>query len=197
MIQIKRIINSIFESNTFLISCDGSSDIWLVDVGDTEKVLDILPPGANIKGVLLTHTHFDHIYGINTLYRAYPDCCVYTSAYGKVALYDVKKNFSKYHEAPLIYKGKDVKVLNDGETIELFAGVSITAYETPGHCPSCLTYILGNWVFTGDAYIPDVKVVTKLPGGDMLLAEQSTKKILELSEGKIIYAGHGGLIVDQ
>lgn len=38
--------------------------------------------------------------------------------------------------------------------------------ETPGHCPSCLTYYTDNYIFTGDSYIPNVKVVTKLPYGD-------------------------------
>ena len=194
MIHIERIINSIFESNTFVISCDGSNDIWLVDVGDTQKVLDILPTDAYVRGVLLTHTHFDHTYGINALHKAYPDCRVFTAEYGKVALYDEKKNFSKYHEAPFVYEGTDVVVLKEGDKMDLYPGVFITAYETPGHCPSCLTYVLGNWIFTGDAYIPDVKVVTKLPGGDRTLAKQSLARIMDLAEGKTVCAGHGAII---
>lgn len=194
MIHVERIINRIFGSNTFVISCDGSKDVWLVDIGDTQKVLDILPPGANVKGVLLSHTHFDHTYGVNALYRAFPDCRVYTAEYGRMALYDEKKNFSKYHEAPFVFEGSDVTVLKDGGVIELFPGVNMTAFETPGHCPSCLTYVLGNWIFTGDAYIPDAKVVTKLPGGDRTLAKQSLQRIMELAEGKIICAGHGDIV---
>ena len=46
---------------------------------------------------------------INALHRAYPDCRVYTSEYGKVALFDENKNFSKYHESPFVYEGTDVK----------------------------------------------------------------------------------------
>lgn len=191
MVRVERIVNKIFESNTYVISNDGLKDVWLVDVGDTEKVLSILPLHSIVKGVLLTHTHFDHIYGLNTLHSACRDCFVYTSSYGKVALYDEKKNFSKYHESPFVYEGTNVTILKDGDNIELFSGVFITAYETPGHCPSCLTYVLDNWIFTGDAYIPEVKVVTKLPGGDRAIAKQSLERIIGLAEGKIVCAGHG------
>ena len=141
--------------------------------------------------MFLTHSHFDHIYGINALHRAYLECRVYTAEYGKVALYDEKKNFSKYHESPFVYEGEDVLVFNDEESIELYPGINMKVYATPGHCSSCLTYVVGNWVFTGDSYIPDVKVVTKLSGGDCVSAKQSQDKILKLAEGKVVCAGHG------
>ena len=61
---------------------------------------------------------------------------------------------------------------------------------TPGHCPSCLTFYTKNYVFTGDSYIPEVPVVTKLPKGNRALAEVSKEKILKLSEDRKIMAGH-------
>lgn len=191
MLEVRRIVNNIFTSNTYLLFDVNYSYCWLIDIGDFDRVADAIPEEVQVRGVFLTHTHFDHVYGINALHRAYPECRVYTAEYGKVALYDEKKNFSKYHEAPFVYEGEDVKVLSDDDCVELFPGISIKVYATPGHCPSCLTYVVGNWVFTGDSYIPDVKVVTKLPGGDRLLAKQSLDKIFELAEGKVVCAGHG------
>ena len=191
MLGVRRIVNNIFTSNTYLLYDERYPYCWLIDIGGFDKIADAIPVGVQVRGVFLTHTHFDHIYGINTLHRAYPDCRVYTSEYGKIALYDEKKNFSKYHEASLVYQGENVKVLHDEECVELFPGISIKVYATPGHCHSCLTYVVGNWVFTGDSYIPGVKVVTKLPGGDRLLAKRSVDKILKLAEGKVVCAGHG------
>lgn len=191
MLEVKRIINDIFTSNTYLLFDPHYTYCWLIDIGDCSKVADALPNGVEVRGVFLTHTHFDHTYGINALHRVFPQCRVYTAEYGKIALYDEKKNFSKYHEAPFVYEGSNVVVLKEGDKIDLYPGVFITAYETPGHCPSCLTYVLDNWIFTGDAYIPDVKVVTKLPGGDRAIAKQSLDKIIGLAEGKIVCAGHG------
>lgn len=195
MIRTERIVNWIFASNTFVISKEDSPDVWLVDVGDTEKVLNILPPQSRIKGVFLTHTHFDHIYGINELYRSFPDIEVFTSEYGKEALYSSKKNFSFYHESPIEYQGHNVRIIKEGDEITLYPSIQMKVYETPGHCPSCLTYQLENKLFTGDSYIPDAKVVSKLPRGNKALAQHSLTIVLQLSNDKDIYPGHGEVLI--
>lgn len=46
-------------------------------------------------------------------------------------------------------------------------------------------------MFTGDAYIPGVKVVTKLPKGNRKLAAESIERIESLAKGKNICPGHG------
>lgn len=193
MLKITQIINSLFASNTYIISNNGSNDFWLIDIGDYEKIANILPFEAKIKGVFLTHTHFDHIYGINKLLHKYPQLIVYTSKYGFEALFSEKKNFSFYHKNNIVYKGTNVFVLKEGDRIELYSNLYIDIYETPGHCPSCLTYIFNRYIFTGDSYIPNVAVVSKLPKGNKALAEQSKNRILALSLGKIICPGHNAI----
>jgi glyoxylase-like metal-dependent hydrolase (beta-lactamase superfamily II) len=194
MLQVKRIINDIFTSNTYIVWDDKYDYCWLVDIGDFHKVAEALPPNIEIRGVFLTHTHFDHISGLNALHRANPNCRVFTAEYGKEALYDEKKNFSLFHETPFVYEGEDVVTIGEEATIELYPNVFIMSNVTIGHCPSCLTYALNEWVFSGDAYIPGTRVVTKLPKGNRLLAEESVKKILHLSEGKLLCPGHGTMV---
>lgn len=58
----------------------------------------------------------------------------------------------------------------------------------------CLTYILDNYIFTGDAYIPKTKVVTKLPKGNKLQAQRSIEKIIELASHKMVCPEHGEMI---
>ena len=194
MLQVKQIVNSIFTSNTYLVFDDEYDYCWLVDIGDYTRVSEALPKGMKVKGLFLTHTHFDHTYGINALHKAHPKCIVYTSAYGWEALHDDKKNLSRYHEASFTYKGGEIVVLDEGNTVELFPKRKLIAYATSGHCPSCLTFCVGDYIFTGDSYLPGVKVVTKLPKGNKRQAFESIKKILHLAEGKTICPGHGEMV---
>ncbi|MCE5174409.1 MAG: MBL fold metallo-hydrolase [Bacteroidales bacterium] len=49
-----------------------------------------------IKGVLLTHAHLDHIYGLPELFERFPDCLLYTNDFGMKTLADDKLNMSRY-----------------------------------------------------------------------------------------------------
>jgi len=68
------------------------------------------------------------------------------------------------------------------------AGIDIEVFETPGHNPSCLTFRIGDALFTGDAFIPGIPTVTRLPGGNRRQAKESVSRILSL--GGRIYPGH-------
>ena len=190
MLQVKKIVGKLLSSNMYLLYEEGNADCYLIDIGDSSAVAEELPDGMNVKGVFLTHSHFDHMGGINGLCRMHPECKVYTSEYGKEALYSDKKNFSLYHEQSTVYEGENVCVLHDGDSINLFDDVALNVMATPGHCPSCLTYYNDEYVFTGDSYMPEVAVVTKLPKGNMKQAAESIEKIMKLAETRTVLAGH-------
>lgn len=69
--QVTKIVNDIFKSNTYILEDDSSASVWLVDCGDTDNMIPLLH-SKQIDGVLLTHAHFDHIYGLNKLLTIYP-----------------------------------------------------------------------------------------------------------------------------
>ncbi len=83
-----------------------------------------------------------------------------------------------------------IRVIEDGEEITLNDGFSAKAVFTPGHNPSCITWVIGDAVFSGDSYIPGVKTVTNLPGADKSEASRSEILLQNLAEGKCIYPGH-------
>lgn len=194
MIRLEHIVNSVYASRTYILLERDGRKFWIVDCGDVPPLVDMMSSlggeSFNIKGVLLTHVHYDHIYGLPKLRKLFPEVRVYTNEYGKMALGSEKLNYSKYHNDPIVYESENIVVCEAGDEIELFEGVIAKVHETPGHSDSCLTYEVGDYLFTGDAYIPGVKVVTTLKGGDKNLAARSVEKILELAEGKDICPGH-------
>ena len=185
MLKVDYITNSIFNSRTHILS-DDSDKVWLVDCGDVEPLLPIVS-SRKVEGVLLTHAHFDHIYGLPSLLERFPDVTIYTNGWGKRALADAKLNMSLYHDSPVRVDCSNVRVVKEGDKVFDF-----DVYETPGHNPSCLCYANSEMIFTGDAYIPGCKVVTSLPHCDGKLAQSSVERILKLSEGKCIFPGHEG-----
>ena len=126
------------------------------------------------------------IYGINELIERFPDVPIYTNEAGAEMLVSAKLNPSKYHEQPfeLNYPQNIVKV-SGGDTIG-----NIQVAATPGHNPSCLTYVIDDAIFTGDAYIPGIAVVTNLPKGNKAQAQQSLQRIMQLATNHTIYPGH-------
>lgn len=194
MLNVTHIVNSIFTSRTCILTDDGKKDFWIVDCGDVPPLVDLISKiggdSLNIKGVLLTHVHYDHIYGLPRLKEMFPDIIVYTNEAGRKALPNPRLNMSKYHDDPIIYESQNVAVCGEGDVLDLFDGVQTKVYETPGHHPSCLTFEIGDYLFTGDAYIPGEKVVTILPGADKVLAAESLERIKRMAEGKVVCPGH-------
>lgn len=192
--KIEKIVNSVFTSNTFVIIDDAYDFCWLVDVGDLDPILDIVKD-KSIKGILLTHTHYDHIYGINKIASRYPNCVIYTSPDGKDALYSDKFNFSRYHDDPIILESDNVTALKENDKVELFPDIILNSIYTPGHDKSCITYYNDNVIFTGDSYIPNIKVITSFPRSNKEDAAKSLDLILSLTKSRSIYPGHNECII--
>lgn len=192
MIQVRQIQNSFFAVANYLITDDSADYCWLVDVGEIEKIKEAAK-GKTIKGVFLTHSHHDHIFGINELLKLFPKCLFYLSEAGVDVLASDKLNFSKYVGPAVSYKGDNLELIQFRREIELYPGVYLIAIPTPGHSQDSISYLINDYLFTGDAYIPGFSVVTKLRGGNRTLANQSTAIIKSLiDEGKIVCPGHWG-----
>ena len=189
MLNVKSAVGRVMNSVVYSLSDGISLDYYLVDIGDFDAARSILPKNANVRGVFITHGHHDHIFGINALKEAFPDCMVYASEECASMLASAKENLSKYLEMPMEYKG-EVSLLHDGDAVRLFEDVTLKTIAAPGHNPSCLCFEVEDYLFTGDSYIPGVKVVTNLPEGNKKTAQESIEKILEIGLGKKICPGH-------
>lgn len=182
MNHISSHINSFFNSLSYRVGP------FLLDPGDEWEGFE------NVEAVLLTHAHFDHIYGLNRVAELNPSVKVYTNKVGQEMLLDARKNLSIYNETPFVFNySEKLHVVEDDDIIHSSDGLIATAIFTPGHNPSCITWIIDNNLFTGDSYIPGLPVVTNLPKGNRKLAEISKDIIFNISKSSIesrILPGH-------
>ena len=191
MLKVDFITNRVFNSRTYILSREGYDQVWLVDCGDTARVLELIGR-KTVEGVLLTHAHSDHIYGLEALIGRNPSVKVFTNAAGLEALRSPKLNLSHYHsEYPdiTIEASNNLYVLKEGDELEVL-DTPVQVYEAPGHAPSCLVYVSENKAFTGDAYIPGIKVFTGFPYSNRKQAQESIKRIMQLTADSLVMPGH-------
>jgi hydroxyacylglutathione hydrolase len=190
-IEVVQVRGSRFTSNTYILRHKSYDFVWLVDIGEFDNVLEHLKKSDTIKGVFLTHPHYDHIFYLKDMISRFPECTIFCSSQCTDGLQSSKLNLSYYHGCPIEYHGDNIEILEEGSKTEIFNGIYLESMETPGHDLSCLTYIVRNHFFTGDSFIPNVEVVTKLRGGDKNASKESLKKIAErMNHTSVTCPGH-------
>ncbi|MGL4228600.1 MAG: MBL fold metallo-hydrolase [Tannerellaceae bacterium] len=183
--HVHQIVNSILSSNTYCLWEESSDEMWLVDCGDAKEVIDFARKiNKSVTRVYLTHTHLDHIYGLNELLKAFTEVVVYTNSFGAIALKNSKLNLARYYKGNFIYKGCRVELLDICH--------SNNAWMVPGHDPSCICYLFNNYLFTGDSFLLDYPVISRFPNGNVEEASQSEQFIKSLWKDEIVLCpGHG------
>ena len=196
--QVKRLVNSFYTSNTYLIS--DAEGVWLVDCGDYASQVKPLLDGRKVLGVLLTHTHSDHIYGLVDLLEDFPDARIFSNDFGILALGDSRLNLSHYHSEVPDLSIKSVRnfiSVDEGDEIQLSEDLPASVLATPGHDKSCLSYVIGDYLFTGDSYIPGERLVAIFPNSDKAQAKASYNRLLELSKKFVVCPGHGEIVCNE
>lgn len=189
--EVIRFINNMLNSNSYIISCS-NKEVWVIDPGDSSLILSWINSNNKVlKGILVTHYHFDHIYGINDLQVIYPDAKVYSSLETYHGLCSSKLNMSFYNETPFEIKNNDVNIIKHEDRIELWDEIYCTAYETLGHNNDCYSFYVNNCLFTGDALIPGVKLYLGAKKANKDQAYKTIDWIINTFDGNtIIYPGH-------
>lgn len=183
-IECFEIKNDFRYSCTYILYTIDSPKVWLIDCGDTDKILSWMNHyNKELAGIFLTHCHIDHIYGVNKMVEAFPNACVYLAEdTGTKGIRDIRLNLTKYMEEPYIIETEKLIEVNEGDEVNIFEDKVLVVLKTDGHSPDSLSFRVNNFLFTGDAYIPPLPVVTKLPGANKPMAQQSLERIKALVE---------------
>ena len=181
--------------NCFLFHRDGAEDALIVDPGDeAPKILDAVDElGVGVEGILLTHTHFDHIGAVAPIAKATgaPVWCpeIETPVLADINSFVPWPGFGPYesYEADHTVSG--------GERLEL-AGFEIDVIFTPGHSPGHVTYSIPDEeaIFSGDVLFQGSVGRTDLPGGDWATLLESIRKLVDGHPPETtVYPGHMGI----
>jgi glyoxylase-like metal-dependent hydrolase (beta-lactamase superfamily II) len=191
---VKTIKNNPIDSNCFIIYTNINSDCILVDPGteDCEDLLFFLEQNNLVPNyIILTHEHFDHIWGINKMLELF-DSTLICSEKCLELIADKKKNLSIfYNQIGFEILPRNFKIVSN-EIITL-GNYVIQFKEILGHSLGSVSFWIDNLLFTGDVFIKDTKTVTKLPGGSKKQLVKTYEQFKELFYQKemIVYPGHG------
>ncbi|HET8823015.1 MAG TPA: MBL fold metallo-hydrolase [Thermoleophilaceae bacterium] len=181
--------------NTYIFRRDGSGRGLIVDPGDeADKLLAALDAlGIQLDGILLTHTHFDHVGAVAPVARA-TGAEVWVPKIEAFVLADIMKFVPWPGFGP--YESYDAEhELEGGERLEL-AGFEIDVLSTPGHSPGHVTFSIPDEgaVFSGDVLFQGSIGRTDLPGGDFDTLMESIRSLIDTLPGETtVYPGHMGI----
>ena len=178
--------------NTYLV-CDETKEAFLVDPGSYLKQITnkVIEKELNLKYIVLTHGHGDHIGGIAQFKADFPDAKVVALDLEKETLGDPVSNNSAVILGGKIAMDADLYV-HDGETLQV-GNMDLKIVATPGHTPGGMSILLEDIVFCGDTLFKGSIGRSDMPGGDYLTLIDSIKsKLFTLPDETKVYPGHMG-----
>jgi len=181
--------------NSFLFRRDGAGSALIVDPGDeAPKLLNAIESlGVELEGILLTHTHFDHVGAVAPLARA-TGAEVWVPEIEKGVLADIN-SFVPWPGFGPFEDWEAEHTLSGGEKLEL-ADFEIDVLFTPGHSPGHVTFSIRDEaaVFSGDVLFQGSVGRVDLPGGDWSTLLESLRTLVEgLPPETTVYPGHMGI----
>jgi hydroxyacylglutathione hydrolase len=181
--------------NSFIFRRDGSDHALIVDPGEeADKLLGAIDSlGVKLDGILLTHTHFDHVGAVAPVARA-TGAEVWVPKAEAFVLADINSYVPWPGFGP--FDSWDAEhTLEGGEKLEL-AGFEIDVLFTPGHSPGHVTFSIPDEqaAFSGDVLFQGSVGRTDLPGGDWGTLLESIRSLTEsLPAETTVYPGHMGI----
>ncbi len=186
---IKRFVLGDLKTNCYLIT--NNDKVILIDAGcHPQKVIDTLKnKNLTLDYILITHTHYDHIGGLDVLIKHYPCACVVVNKKEQAFLQDPQHNLSILDNLYYQYKGKYITY----DQLDL-AQLGISIFEISGHSLAsvCIYFKDDNVVFSGDTLFKEVIGRSDFIDGNEYLLQSGIKKhLLTLPPQTKVYPGHG------
>ncbi len=185
------------EENTYVIANE-KNDCFIIDPGCyfEDELVTLLSfikmKGLNPVQMLLTHCHFDHIFGMAALTKAYhltpqmheKETPVLDNA--AVAAQKWQLIYNDDYKGPFHY-------INEGDKIKL-GDDELLVLNTPGHSPGSISFYseANKFIISGDVLFAGSVGRTDLPGADTnTLLQSIQQKLFTLPDETLVLSGHG------
>ena len=174
-LEVHRLVVGSYDNNVFVIRCRETGEAVLIDAANEHEKLLELCTALNVRRVLETHGHWDHIQAVPAMREAGLSVAV-TAA-----------------DAPMLKDvGYDV-FIDDAEVIEV-GRLRLQAIHNPGHTLGSISFLIEGspLLFSGDTLFPGGPGGTKFEGGDFnTIIDSIDNKLFTLPPSTIVLPGHG------
>ena len=196
-ITIFKILGSLYEENTYLLIKEEKEAI-VIDPGvyDNSLVEFLKENNIDIRYVILTHLHVDHIIGLNNITKEFKDAKVIISKEELKHMYD--SEYTLYNGEYNVLEDNITTVLNGEKQEEkrqiednTILGMDVRYILTPGHTKGSMCILLDNILFTGDTLFKGSYGRFDLKGGNYMELVSSLNYLRKLDEDILVLVGHG------
>ncbi len=185
-----------FQENTYIL-WDETKECIVLDPGnnntsENKKLSDFISQNhLNLKRLILTHGHIDHINGNKYIFDTYgllPEV-------HKDDVYFIEKHLSSATMYGLHAEQSPMPIafINEGDIIK-FGNSTLQTLHTPGHSPGSISYynLEDKFIIGGDVLFYGSIGRSDLPMGNHdTLIKSITEKLIPLGDDMKVYSGHG------
>jgi glyoxylase-like metal-dependent hydrolase (beta-lactamase superfamily II) len=172
--EIHQIVVGPMENNVYIVRCKRSGEAMLIDAANEHEELLAICQRLNVRQVVETHGHWDHIQAVPAVRDAGIAVAVTQADAGMLPSYDL--------------------ILEDDEVLTV-GDLRIRTLTTPGHTAGSICFAVEdtNLLFTGDTLFPGGPGNTSLEGGDFeaIIGSLDRRIFARFDPDTLVLPGHG------
>mgnify|MGYP002575902029 FL=1 len=190
MITVKRYNENMLQENTYILTDSETNQGMVIDPGCyTPAMKKELRNLTELKYIILTHAHGDHMGALNAIRKDYPDAVLIAGVKEKKLLLDAENNGSMEFSPESVSTEAD-RYVSEGDSVTL-GSIKFTFMETPGHTQGGICICGDGKIFTGDTLFFRSIGRTDLYSGNMEQMRKSLQKLMRLPDEIQVLPGHG------
>lgn len=179
--------------NCYIVGDANTREVVVIDPGgNARQIVQVLENlRAKVRGIILTHAHFDHVMGVEALKRA-TGAPLFVGANEKPVFESVESQAKTFGVAVPPLPDPE-HWLHEGDIVEV-GKLKFQVLDIPGHSPGSIALYDAEdgVVFVGDVLMRGTIGRSDFPGGSLEQLLHSIRgKLYTLPEGTQVYSGHG------